>query len=146
MRVLTAFLVAVLSTTPGIATADDTPTEHELVSWIVFDLDLATFSTSRGRLRREHPHLDWTTDGCTAPIVGSTGRSFDFRRACIRHDFGYRNYKRLGVFDATSRLALDERFRADMDESCAPRRRTRKVRCMAWAALYYAAVRAGGGP
>lgn len=144
MRFLTALLVAVLAITPAVA-ADDA-TEADLVSWIVFELDLGTFSQSRSRLRREHPHLDWTTDGCSAPVVGSTGRSFDFRQACIRHDFGYRNFKRLGIFDAGSRFALDERFRADMDESCASRRRTRKVRCVAWAELYYAAVRATGGP
>jgi hypothetical protein len=139
-------LLVVVAVTPAVAMADDTAADHELVSWIAFDLDLDTFSRSRSRLRREHPHLDWTTDGCSAPVVGSVGRSFDFRQACIRHDFGYRNFKRLGLFDAQSRLALDRRFREDMDESCATRRRTRRVRCVAWAEIYYAAVRATSGP
>ena len=146
MRFIVAIVSFVVALTPAVAAAEEAPSDLELVTRIVFDLDLPTFTRSRGRLRREHPHLDWTTDGCSAPVVGGTGRSFDFRHACIRHDFGYRNYKRLGVFDTATRLALDERFRTDMDESCASRRRTYKVRCVAWAELYYAAVRATGGP
>ena len=39
--------------------------------------------------------FDWITDGCSAPLVGSTGRSFNFRGPCRRHDFGYRNLQLL---------------------------------------------------
>lgn len=145
MRFLTVVLVLSLGL-PAAVAADEALTDHEVVARIVFDLDLATFTRSRNRLRREFRHLDWSTNGCSAPLVGGTGRSFDFRWACIRHDFGYRNYKRLGLFGPDTRFAIDERFRMDMDESCAPRRRTRKVRCIAWAELFYAAVRATGGP
>ncbi len=120
-------------------------TDRQLVDALLFDIDLATFSRQRFTFTRAHPHLDWSTDGCSAPVVGNEGRSFNFRRACVRHDFGYRNYKRLGTFDETTRLALDERFRLDMIESCAPRRRTFKIRCLAWAQVFHASVRAVGG-
>ena len=35
--------------------------------------------------------FDWTHDGCSAPLLGSTGRAYDFLQPCMRHDFGYRN-------------------------------------------------------
>jgi len=96
-------------------------------------------------MKRLHPHLDWSTDGCSAPVIGNQGRSFNFQRACVRHDFGYRNYKNFGLFNETTRAAIDERFRLDMVESCEPRRRTFKIRCFAWAEVFYASVRAVGG-
>jgi hypothetical protein len=36
---------------------------------------------------------DYSTDFCS--FGGSKGYTFDFRSACIAHDFGYRNFKRL---------------------------------------------------
>src|SRR5438046_470429 len=39
--------------------------------------------------------FDWSTDLCSAPLVGNTGRSFNFTEPCRRHDFGYRNEKLL---------------------------------------------------
>ena len=89
--------------------------------------------------------LDWSTDGCSAPIVQSTGRSFDFYNACRRHDFGYRNVKRLGQFNEVVRTKLDEQFRRDLESSCATQVRTRKIRCLIWAETFYVAVRATGG-
>ena len=38
---------------------------------------------------------DWSTDSCSAPLVGNTGRSFNFTNSCRRHDFGYRNLQLL---------------------------------------------------
>lgn len=58
--------------------------------------------------------LDWSTDGCSAPIVQSTGRSFDFYNACRRHDFGYRNMSRIKdsrVWNEALRLRIDGQFR-----------------------------------
>ena len=63
----------------------------DAVRHIQFDLDITTFKRQRFALRRQYPTLDWSNDGCSAPIVGSEGRSFNFRAACDRHDFGYRN-------------------------------------------------------
>jgi hypothetical protein len=117
----------------------------EAVSYVVFDLDFSTFRRERFSLKRAYPHLDWTTDGCSAPVVGGEGRSFNFTQACVRHDFGYRNTKRLGQFDEMVRTKLDEQFRRDLESSCATQVRTRKIRCLMWAETFYVAVRATGG-
>ena len=122
------------------------PNEFETINFVMFELDLASFIRQRPMLRRSNPQLNWTTDGCSAPIVGESGRSFNFRNACIRHDFGYRNYKANDVFTPDSRLRLDEQFRRDLHALCAPKIRTFKVRCAVWAEIFFAAVRSAGGP
>jgi hypothetical protein len=113
---------------------------------IEFDLDITAFARQRLSLRRQYPTLDWTTDGCSAPIVGSEGRSFNFRTACDRHDFGYRNFKALGLFDTSTRTQIDEQLHRDMNRACDSQRRTLKVRCVAWSEIFYTMVRAAGGP
>lgn len=128
------------------APPDPFTNDTETIDHVMFDLDLATFIRQRLRLRRTYPQLDWTTDGCSAPIVGESGRSFNFRHACIRHDFGYRNYKARGMFTADSRILIDEQFRRDLDSSCARKMRTFKLRCVAWAEIFLATVRLAGGP
>jgi hypothetical protein len=42
--------------------------------------------------------FDWSTDYCSDSPDQPLG--FDFRLPCARHDFGYRNYDRLGRFAA----------------------------------------------
>jgi hypothetical protein len=118
----------------------------DAVRFIEFGLDIATFTRQRFSLRRQYPALDWTTDGCSAPIVGSQGRSFNFRSACDRHDFGYRNFKNLGLFDTSTRTLIDEQLHRDMNRACDSQRRTFKVRCIAWSEVFYTMVRAAGGP
>ena len=97
----------------------------EAVSYVMFDVDFTTFRRERFSLQRAYPFLDWTTDGCSAPVVGGEGRSFNFTQACMRHDFGYRNIKRLGLFNELVRTKLDEQFRRDLESSCATQVRTR---------------------
>ena len=120
-------------------------TPIEAVSYVMFDIDFTTFRRERFSLQRAYPFLDWTTDGCSAPVVGGEGRSFNFTHACVRHDFGYRNIKRLGKFNETIRTKLDEQFHRDLESSCATQVRTRKIRCLMWAETFYVAVRATGG-
>ncbi|MCX6515208.1 MAG: phospholipase A2 [Actinobacteria bacterium] len=93
--------------------------------------------------------LDWESDGCSAPIVQSTGRSFDFYNACRRHDFGYRNLSRFKngrLWSEALRLRLDERFRADMRNSCVSRDVITHTQCLAWAETFFRAVRRFGKP
>ena len=117
----------------------------EAVSYVMFDVDFTTFRRERFSLKRAYPFLDWTTDGCSAPVVGGEGRSFNFTQACMRHNFGYRNIKRLGLFNELVRTKLDEQFHRDLESSCATQVRTRKIRCLMWAETFYVAVRATGG-
>lgn len=93
--------------------------------------------------------FDWNSDGCSAPVVGSDGRSFDFAAACRRHDFGYRNFLTLEGgrhWTAPVRRRVDDQFLRDMKEHCATRRRSEKLRCLAWAATFHRAVRIYAGP
>jgi len=97
---------------------------------------------------------DWTTDGCSAPLKGDTGWTYDFRRACWRHDFGYRNLKRMEQrwgtgrtwWNSTNRSAVDHRFLADMRAHCATRSFLLRGACYGWAYIYFATVRVLGGP
>lgn len=88
--------------------------------------------------------LDYTDDGCSAPVVGSTGISFDFTEACERHDFGYRNYKRLGLFDE-EKHNVDSQFLQDMLDHCATRSVFLRGQCRRWAYVFYAGVAGLGG-
>ena len=83
--------------------------------------------------------LDFSTDGCSAPVIGSTGISFDFTNPCLRHDFGYRNYKDLGRFEA-EKARVDRQFYDDMVAHCRTRSFLLRGRCMTWARRYYSAV------
>lgn len=97
--------------------------------------------------------FDWSTDYCSAPLVGSTGLSFDFRNSCRRHDFGYRNLKLLDrwygagrFWNAANRARVDRQFLTDMRNHCAARAWWLHSSCRRWADTFYAAVRWFGGP
>jgi hypothetical protein len=138
--------VAQLAITPFNPPVSDTDRFQQLM----FATPMATFIAVADT--RTPPTLDWHTDHCSAPIVGSTGASFDFTRACRRHDFGYRN---LQMFDrrqprvwwtAQWRAKVDEQFRRDMRAHCATRAIVFRFTCMAWAEVFYRTVRVLGGP
>lgn len=93
--------------------------------------------------------LDWTTDKCSAPVLGSAGRTYDFTDPCRRHDFAYRNLARMhgGTrWTAALRKRVDDRFLADMHAHCASRPAVQRTACRAWAKLYYDTVRQFAGP
>ena len=88
--------------------------------------------------------FDWGSDGCT-DSPDEPG-DWNFRDACYRHDFGYRNYGG-GPIQASptdeTRADTDERFRADLLDECG--RVEERRRCKALAHAYYAASRRAGG-
>jgi hypothetical protein len=96
--------------------------------------------------------FDWSTDLCSAPLVGSTGRTFNFNDACRRHDFGYRNLQLLdrryggGHWNSASRQRVDQLFHNDMRRHCWARPWYDEPTCLTWAETFYAAVRVAGGP
>lgn len=102
--------------------------------------DFLRYRDSRGR----DPRLDWSTDYCSAPILGSRGLGYDFTEACLRHDFAYRNYRRLGLSRRT-RARADSVFLGDMRSHCATRSLLMAPRCHQRALQYYAGVRTFGG-
>lgn len=125
-----------------------TPSPTSVAHTMMFRTPLATFveiSHSPHRDRR----LDWTTDGCSAPVVGSTGRTFDFTAACQRHDFGYRNFKILDGgkwWTSAMRHRIDRIFHQDMLRDCAKRTKSAHKLCRTWAKTFFKAVRAYSGP
>ncbi|MFZ4720774.1 MAG: phospholipase A2 [Ilumatobacteraceae bacterium] len=119
---------------------------HEL-----FEVPLAVFIADAATGDR---WFDWSNDGCSAPLLGSSGHAYDFRHACRRHDFGYRNLKRLEhrygtgrtYWNGANRRRVDQQFLADMKEHCRRRGLLFRLSCFGSAYLYYAAVRTVAGP
>lgn len=64
---------------------------------------------------------DWTDDGCSAPSLGGLNDTWKrrFKKPCLRHDFGYRNYgKRYYDAHDARRMFVDNRFLLDMRGIC----------------------------
>lgn len=142
-RTIRGSLTAVLATLTlvlgaGTAEAALPPAELQAVTDdYLFDTSLAGF----GAIRAEQPYadqLDWSSNGCSYSPDEPFG--FEFLPACDRHDFGYRNYKLQGRFTEVGRLAVDDKFLADMRGVCAG-----DGYCNATAQVYYQAVRWFGG-
>lgn len=175
-KVVTATIAIVVATTAAsavpVAALGDPPdpdADSAVVQRLVFGMSLGRFEVVADRRLDGDQWLDWNTDWCSAPLIGSTGRSFDFRAACRRHDFAYRNTKLLDVrygcvnrpahsicdaddwthgrwWNANTRARIDRRFLADMRTSCRSRRWLDRLPCRAWAEVFYRAVRITGGP
>jgi len=161
MRSRTAVLVAVTSlltvASPALAgpvraAVHDAATDWKYVHRQVFDTSLREFMANRTHAADRW--YDWTTDGCSAPLLGGTGRTYDFTAACVRHDFAYRNMRTLErrygtgrtFWNASNRAKADSRFLTDMRAHCRSRSIWVRIGCYVWAQLYYGAVRAMGGP
>ena len=138
----TLFATACLS-----VSASPTPPAHVVAESLVFKKPLKTFvALAEDSMRDER--LNWTTDGCSAPIIGSSGRTFNFYDACRRHDFAYRNFSRLNsgkLWNESFRARVDAVFKKDMSADCVKRSALDKRSCMAWVNIFYEAVRAYSG-
>lgn len=142
MGVALAILVA--ATSHLAASPIDTRSTDEF-NRLVFSTPLSQFVAAADR--REPAIFDWSTDLCSAPLVGNSGGTFDFGSACRRHDFAYRNAKKIpGLWNSSSRHKIDLQFRRDMSASCGKRPLVQRLPCRAWAEIYYQAVRIAGGP
>jgi hypothetical protein len=136
--VVTAVTVTgtVLAGTATASAALDPSALRQLTDQYVFSTSLSAFQT----VRAQHPHadqLDWSSDGCSNSPDNPFG--FNFVKACYRHDFGYRNYKKQGRFTETNRLPIDNRFKSDLYTIC-----DGNWACNRVADVYYAAVREFG--
>ncbi|WP_420822032.1 phospholipase [Streptomyces avicenniae] len=85
--------------------------------------------------------FDWSTDYCSSSPDNPFG--FPFEVSCARHDFGYRNYRALGTFDA-NKARLDSAFYADLGRVCDRYSGATGAACDGLAWTYYQAVRAFG--
>jgi hypothetical protein len=141
-------LVGVRAATPS----DGGPIDRSVIDRLVFDTPLNGFRLERSRAKRTHRWLITATDGCSAPVVGSSGASFNFRLACERHDLAYANYTLLAQRDAgvewsaELRARVDDQFQRDLQQQCTTRRHSQRLRCDAWAVVFFHAVRLAAGP
>ena len=127
--------------------ADCTPaealaTERELLDEGL-EASLADFQAVKDSPDHD-PRMDYSDDGCSAPVLGSEKPWFHFREACERHDFGYRNAKRLGLFHEYKRR-IDAIFARDMVEACEMEAWWQRGLCRETAALYLSGVTLAGG-
>ena len=118
----------------GTAAAVDIPT---VTDTYLFHTSLSSFVSTRAS-KPYDGQLDWSSDGCSDSPDNPFG--FNFVKACYRHDFGYRNYKKQSRFNETTRLSIDNNFKKDLYEICAG-----NWACDRTANVYYAAVREFGG-
>jgi len=171
MRLNARVLVAVTSILTALFTAAIQPAHRAaaggggtleadtaFVEQMLFATPLKTFtSDAKNRIGPDgnvgDTWFDWSTDFCSAPLIGNTGRSFNFTEPCRRHDFGYRNTKLLddrygagASWNGTSRRRIDQQFLADMKATCRARSVLLLPTCMSWAYTFYGAVRTFGGP
>lgn len=89
-------------------------------------------------------YLIWESDGCSAPVLGSG--PFDFSLACNRHDFGWRNLRRIDdsqtpVWHVANKDRVDAGFLVDMRMRCAGMSGLSRLGCDTTARVYYTAVR-----
>ena len=137
---------------PDRMTNDSLAHDRLVIDRLVFDTPLNRFRLERSRAKRTHRWLVTTTDGCSAPVVGSSGASFNFRLACERHDLAYANYTllaRVGAsveWTADLRARVDDQFQRDLQQLCTTRRHSQRLRCDAWAVVFFHAVRLAAGP
>jgi hypothetical protein len=127
---------AVLAGTATASAALDPNQLRQVTDQYLYSTGLNPFQT----LRSQQPYagqLDWTSDGCSSSPDNPFG--FNFVKACYRHDFGYRNYKRQSRFNETTRLTVDNKFKTDLYEIC-----NGNWTCNRTADVYYAAVRQFG--
>jgi hypothetical protein len=119
----------------------------------VFALGLADFIVVRTDRAADSPELSplvWTSDGCSGPTPPAVDTLF--QDACMRHDFGYRNFLTGPLVDPSRqrRLAIDDQFLADARATCATVGQPQvrwfgiRVNCGAAARLMYDALRLFG--
>jgi len=80
---------------------------------LLFRTSLADFVKARNA--NNPSSLDWSSDGCSSSPDNPFG--FDYHEECLRHDFGYRNYKKQNRFPA-GKASIDLNFRQDMYNQC----------------------------
>lgn len=136
--VTTVVAAAAMLVGSGTASAALDPAQlRQVTDSYLFSYSLNNFQT----VRSQQPYasqLDWSSDGCSSSPDNPFG--FNFVKACYRHDFGYRNYKKQSRFNETTRLTIDNRFKSDLYTIC-----NGNWACNRTADVYYAAVRQFGG-
>ncbi|MFG6199748.1 phospholipase A2 [Nonomuraea sp. JJY05] len=94
--------------------------------------------------------FDWSSNGCSVPkeIKNADAWKLIFLIPCTRHDFGYRNVKKIATTSSwknTYKKGVDSAFHGDMKRTCDGRfSGAKKVACKTVAYEFYAAVKLFG--
>jgi hypothetical protein len=80
--------------------------------------------------------FEWCTNACSLSPDSFNFGIVDWQPACARHDFSWRNLKKLGAFDDENKLKADNQLRDGMIELCGTHQA-----CIKEVAIYYKAVR-----
>lgn len=135
--------VAALLLPSGAASATTATKAEVLSSWT--QTSVSSYNAWNSARQNQGPWaqygFDWSTDYCSSSPDNPLG--FDFKLSCWHHDFGYRNYKDIGTFDA-NKPRLDSMLYADLKRKCATYNVLLRPACNALAWVYYEAVSAFG--
>ncbi|SDP55428.1 phospholipase A2 [Streptomyces sp. cf386] len=142
---LTASALSLVTVFAAASTADAAPADKPqvLASWTQTSASsYNSWVAARGNQSAWAAYgFDWSTDYCSSSPDNPFG--FPFSTSCARHDFGYRNYKALGAFDA-NKARIDSAFYEDLKRVCAGYSGATKTACNSTAWTYYQAVKAFG--
>ncbi|MGP3970524.1 phospholipase [Streptomyces sp. 6N223] len=138
-----ALAVAAVATTASPASAAPADKPQVLSSWTQTSSSSysAWLSARNNQSAWSAYGFDWSTDYCSSSPDNPFG--FPFEVSCARHDFGYRNYKAMGAFDA-NKDRLDSAFYEDLKRVCDGYSGATATACDGLAWTYYQAVRAFG--
>ncbi|MFJ8164180.1 phospholipase A2 [Streptomyces sp. NPDC096136] len=107
------------------------------------------WKAARDAYRKGQPDIyefNWSTNYCNFPAPDIALGVYDFRDACARHDFLYRNYKDIHGDKAfqnnpDGQARADEILRLDMIDTCSKQVIGSRQICESHAAAYYEGVR-----
>lgn len=119
------------------STAPPNPCTAAALDKLLFQDSITTFTAARNA--KSPDCFDWESDGCSCS-PDDIGK-FDFLPSCKRHDFGYRNMKKLNRFNEATRKRVDDNLRDDLYNLCNTFGVLDKLKCRGIAELYYASVR-----
>lgn len=113
-------IASVISLHTALTTADG-PCDFKTFSNLAFNISLSEWkSTFQSNARPTC--FEWCSDACSSSPdsypATKNGDKVSFKPVCARHDFSYRNLKRLGLFNEVNKKVADERLRDGMVEVC----------------------------
>ncbi|MFI7709269.1 phospholipase A2 [Nonomuraea sp. NPDC049480] len=152
----TAIISSVLVTAATALVLASTPAAADARLNVALSLTKNTTSSqtywANMRRNKNEPYVlrwsfNWNTDGCSVPkdIGNSDYWKGVFKTPCDRHDFGYRNVKKMvssSKWKNTYKKPIDDAFLFDMGNVCVTFSGTKKASCRIAAAAFYGAVRA----
>ena len=94
------------SSAGGLEARQSQATKMDVTNRYMYDYNVQTFIGFRNS--RYPSYLIWTADGCSNSPDNPLG--YPFLNGCLRHDFGYRNYKDQLRFTDSNRKKIDDRF------------------------------------